>query len=588
MLKNFFRTMTKGDDEAATQASLNKMGTADAGFIIPRHRRPGISGSFNVRQAGGYDPMYSTAEEAKAATVLAGTKFVSVGLATFSFMKAVAPAYDNPAITTLPSLVGVDAKTLLMGASTIALVWGISKLDTAVMHSMRAKKAAQYAFTHYGIENSQALKNNLGALAFRLGISIGSLGITVPSLLVTSSQATIDQYSMDKINEGNNNAIVQFYRGKLTTVEDEIKRLIGVNVQIDKDILSINDEAREITYTEAQTKRLTFLQERLQTLEGQKNEQQAKRFAEEQVRDAALERIRQEREGVRGSIPGCRPEVPVAPICDAAMADHDDSLKRLETITAELERIGAEITAVQDERKVIEDAAKQATADRATADANLLTDLRKQKEENQTALKTQEEERVKVLDYNTHAKNDPRFITYNPDMTDRLDAYVEYMQNEANAMEWAWAGFIALMIASMELGVFALSASRNANPGEVRGYMAEMVKMREAASELNKSMSTIHNQDEETMDEAKASHGNQKYVFDAYQELFAKKVAEAMQDPNFNADLFKDIMSKLNEYRFKTDAGNDRDNEEIIIDPHTVNGTGHAQAKGAAPGPTPS
>lgn len=565
-----------------THDNLRSIGTADAGFVIPHNRQGGSISRFLVGQSGGYDPQYYTSGEAKATTVLAAAKFASVSLATYSFMKAVSPAFDNQAITSLPSMAGTDAKHLLMGASAAALWWGISKLDTAVMHNMRAQKAAKYALNHFGVENPDALKRNFAGLMFRFGISAGSLGITVPALLATSSEATIDKYIQDKIYNDNNSEIVEMYQGRLATVESEIERLTGLRVQFDQDILGITTDARQMTYTEEQTTRLAFLRSRLQALEAQKAEQQQRQEEEERTRDAAQSRMEQERVGTRGSVAG------EGPLFLEAQGDRDDANRRLETINAALTRINGDIGTVQGEMDGIENAARAANNAQIAANQRLLEDLRRQKEETQTALDAQITERERVQDVNGLASADPRFIHFNPDMTERLDAYVEYMQNEANPMEWSWAAFVAIMIASMELGVFALSASRNANPGEVRGYMADMVKSREAAGEFSKSMMRMHLQGEAHMEGEKVAHGKKKYVLAEDEALFKETLEKAKNDPEFREKVLKDIMVMFEQHRLKNEDGHDADDIAMGgVDPHKLNGSSELRSNGrsAEPGP---
>lgn len=223
---------------------------ADETLVIDKSDRAWWPTRFMLGQAGGYDSQYYTASEAKSATAMAAAKFVSVSFATYAFMKAVNPAFNSEAIQNLPSINGIDPKLIATGVAATALWWGISKLDTAVLHNMRSSKAAKEVFNEFGIDNEDAKKRNIPGYLLRLGISVGSLGITIPALMVTVSEDTIDQYLLETRYNEPNNAIVEEYRGRLETVEEVIARLTASRASLQTNLTELEETGRVVTPTQ--------------------------------------------------------------------------------------------------------------------------------------------------------------------------------------------------------------------------------------------------------------------------------------------------------------------------------------------------
>jgi hypothetical protein len=522
----------------ALTASKSDIGTADAALIVAEERRGGALSRFMVTQAGGYDPQYYTADEAKAATVLAAAKFASVSFATYSFMKAVYPAFESHAIKTLPAIAGVDPKFIVAGGVAGALWWGISKLDTAVMHNMRAEKTARYAATT--LNQRSVRQSNWSGLLFRFGISAGSLGISIPALLVTASEGTINEYIKKNTNEANT-VIVAEQQEKLNAADKLLADLRARGVTLQTDLLQL--QATEGAVPDAERKRLEALAATITTLEQQKDEQAALRLREEQIRDEAQSRIAQETNGTRGSTAGC------GPLCKTAEADRDDALRRMETIDATVARLDAGIARANYDIAAINsrmEGVKQAhSAETETRRALLGQELA----DNKTATAAQEALVASLSDINALAAQDPRFKQLNPDLAEQVDAYIHYMMNDANTLEWSRAGFMALMIVCMELGVFALAASRPVGSGEMRAYLASVLKMREAEEAFNNTLETRQLRNTAGIDGERIALEKRTQIRKLDSERFTAALTSLRENPGEQQQAIDDILAVMDSLR---------------------------------------
>lgn len=530
---------------ASLNVSKNDIGSADAALIVDKEKRGGFWSRFLVSQSGGYDPQYYTQDEAKSTTVLAAAKFASVTLATYSLMKAVYPAFENQAITTLPSIYGVDAKHILTGAAAGALWWGISKLDTAVMHSMRSQKAGKYVAEQFNIDHGSSHKTAWSGLLFRFGISAGSLGISIPALLITASEGTINDYIRRNTNDINA-PIVAEYQERLNTVDTYIAELRGQGTSLQTALLDL--QTFSSTITEAQRRRLDDLSNLMASLQRQKEQEDARRLEQIRIRDEAIARINQERDGTRGSVPGCRPEARVAPICDAAMADRDDANRSIETIDSTLARINASISETRTEIAGINQQIEIANQARIFELERQRANINEQLSGIQAEIETQTAVRAGVADVNTLAAQDPRYKPFNPDLAEQVDAYIEYMQNEANILDWSRAGFTALMIICMELGVFALASSRQLSPGELRGHLAEAIKSREAGNVYKNILQLQKLKEEVGTDDGIASLKKKRRIMQIDEQNFETALEKLRNDPDLKNQAFEEVLKAYREF----------------------------------------
>lgn len=524
------------------KSNVNSSPFADEDLVINKEDRAWWPTRWLLGHAGGYDPQYYTASEARSSTTMAAAKFVSVSFATFAFMKAVNPAFNNEAIQNLPSIGGIDPKVLATGVVASGLWWGISKLDTEVIHGMRSSRAAREAYKKFNLGTKDSTKTPLSGIFLRAGISLGSLGITIPALMVTASEDTIDQYLLKTRYNGPNNAIIQEYQGDLQTIEDRIKELTGSRAILQTSLTELQGIDRSAT--PAQTAQLETLTARLATLTQQKAEEETKLREQEQARDLAIDRIRQEREGIRGSVPGCRPEAPVAPICDAAMADRDLANRQITTIRTVITRYNNQIASINTDINNINAAIVQQGRDsRATVERERTT-LSSQIESLTTQISEEGTRRANASDVNGLAKADPRYRHFNPDLSEQFEGYVEYMRHEAHPLEWGRTAAIALIIMCLELGVFGLAASRKLNAGEMRGYLADLAKSEQAIDtfkEIKDKLALEGEAEEGRYAEIRREITKEKLKA----EIFEKALEEARSNPEILNRAIDDVIAEL-------------------------------------------
>lgn len=526
------------------QASSNVM--ADETFIIPEQDRGNAWTRFMVTQAGGYDPQYYNKQEAKSTTVLAAAKFVSVSMATYAFMKAVAPAFESEALSTLPTVGNADPRLILAGGVAAGFWWGVSKLDTAVMHSMRAQKASKYLADNLRV-NIKGREGSFTSTMFRLGISAGALGITIPALLVTASEDTINQYIQDK-NNIDNAPIIEEYQEQFDSVNDYI-------IQLQDNLTTLQTSLEQLQrpdafVTDIQQRRINFLNAQLERLQSQEIEQQERLAEQEALRDAAESRIRQELDGTRGSEAGAGPDY------RNAVQDRDDALRVIGTIQSSLDTITGNIEDSETELADINAAIIQATESRREDVIAQQEALERQVETAERQLTTQLTIRETLSDVTGLAEADPRYNQFNPDLAEQVHAYVDYMTEEANPLEWSRAGFMALIIISLELGVFALSSSRRVNAGEVRGYLADVAKSEEAADLYHQIVEgRLAKKQDDTMNSLELI--KKRETMEAQMKIHKQALKEFKENPERLAEALDKIERFWDEMNQKADKAND-------------------------------
>lgn len=522
------------------QSSQNDIGTSDAHLIVPKSKQAGLITRALISHAGGYDPQYYTKDEAKSATVLAAAKFASVTLATYSFMKAVYPAFESSAIRALPSIGSLDTKYLLAGTAAGALWWGISKLDTAVMHEMRAQKAAKHAATALGVKAEGHDKSTWPGLMFRFGISAGSLGISIPALLVTSSEGTINDYIRRSTNQTNAPVIVE-YQERLTNAERYLAELRNRVSSLQN--MLVDASPIEQSMTEMQRKRLEDLSNLISNLQRQKEQEEANRLEQIRLRDAAISRAEQEAAGTRGSRPGR------AQLWANAIADRDDAIRVIGTIDASLARISERVAETNSEIAQITSQAEERNQQRQGEIDRQRPTIQAQLERVQAEVRAQSLIRDSLADVGRLASQDPRYKNFNPDLAEQVGAYMTYMREEANALDWSRAGFMALMIICMELGVFALASSRKLSPGEVRGYLAELIKTQEAGNTFKRLIENQNTKAAYKLDDETINLGKQVRVTEVDAAIFEDTLARIKADPELRAQVFDDVAAMLHKRR---------------------------------------
>lgn len=540
----------KNDD--ALRVSKGTIGSADERLIMDESDQPGWWSRFLIGQAGGYHPQYYKKDEVEDTTRMAVLKFASVSLATYSFTKAVSPALNSDFIQSLPSVYDVDPKIVLMGTTAGVFWWGLSELDKAVLHNMRSHKAAVAVAEKSGVSPKRnGVASAAMGVALRYGVSIGSLAITIPALLVTVAEGDIDEYQRAKIKENYNNPIIEEYQTGITKATTEIGRIDGLLTQNNERLLALDTNNSNLTYTEEQLARRKSLNEQLASIEAQIEQQESSRLQELSNIDQANARIKQEREGTRNSIPGCRPEVPYAPMCDAAMADRDDALARLKTINEIISDLTEKIGDINSELSEISRLAQEALRLRKGSEETLRTNIQLQIDELELSKETQEKFISPEKTAADLAQEDPRWVDYNPALFDRVAGFQEYMQKEANFFQWLSAGAIALIITSMELGVFTLAASRKASPGEIRGYRAQDLRSAEAERIYQKEFSKNNLEDEVSLDPIELEIRNRRKLVEAQEEARDRLIRKAMEEAGIEKGMYTDIVADLQEIRYK-------------------------------------
>ncbi len=518
-------------------AACGELFLAGAELVIDAKFRASRFGQFMLRQAGGYDPQYYTKEEAKSASTLAAAKFASASMATFSFMKAVAPAFDSHAVQTMPRIGDViDPKYALMVGTAGFVWWAISKLDTAVIHAMRARRTAMLvAQKNAKLQNDGSLSVNKWGLMFRIGISAASLGITLPALLVTTSETTINQKIRDKLNHENASILTQ-QQGRLDELDGNISKLRARLAELQGTLVNLQNPGAAAS--DIQRKRIEALQAQLQDAARKKSEQDAQMAELEKKRDEAQARMRQEEMGTRGSVAGKKSKYM------AAEADYEDTLRAMATVRAGMDRRGSEEKTAQAELDKINTSIARATEDGKEDIANRKDDIRRQIEDVRKDLQKQQTVRESLADIEGQASRDPSYKKFNPDMAEQVSAYIQYMRNDANVMEWSRAAFMSLMIVCLELGVFAMAASRPVNAGEMRGYLANALKSREAQEAY---ASVMANMDDAA--DTKAWDRKKRRIEMSDMAMFEEVLTEMEKDPNLRARIQREILHGFEQLR---------------------------------------
>ncbi len=514
----------------------------DSSFIVPREQQPGFIGRFMINQAGGFPSKYYTKDDTVAATRMVGLKFASVSLATFSAMKMLEPAFNSDLIQSLPPIGTVDPKLILMGGVGAFTWWGISKIDTAVIHQLRSQKAAEITKRQTGSCIPGSDKPSYSDYFTRLGISFGSLIISVPILNMTIAEEKIDKALLDRLSIPNN-AIIEEYKGKLTTVEDEIKRLTGLKATLGENLRNIDEDNDEISYTDAQAKRLEVLKQQETAFETRKTELLIELEKEERNRIEAEQRIRNETQGVKGSVAGC--EVGKSPLCQDAIADRDDALQQIERIKASIDAVTNQNKAVLDEMEVIENTAIEALKREQMAESELRRNIASQLEVIESDLTKQRAEKPQVEKFNELAQADPRYQHFKPDFSTRAEAYYNEVITKANPIEWAGILGLTLMITCAELAVFLSSARRPANSSEVNAYKANMAKIDASKIIYERTMELVGLHADIGMDDNIVDMRHEKRVREEAEKIFESAMETALQDPELLDEKIAELKEKL-------------------------------------------
>lgn len=519
-----------------------EMGRADAALIIDEAYRAKGWAKFLVSHSGGYDAQYYTHDEAKAATILSAMKFLSVSAATYAFMKAVGTAFESKIVTSIPSIGGVDPKLILMGGTAGILWWGLSKMDTAVMHGMRARKTARHVKEAYEIGSGDDEKNISGIL-FRYGVSAASLGITVPALLITVSEGVVNNHLKARYDRANA-PIIEEYKGRLKTVDDYIAELRTSSSRLQTQLSQI--QVTEVMVSEGQRQRLDILTRQLISFKAEKVKQEEQLIKEQVIRDEAIAKLEQEAKGTRGSKRG------EGPLWGSAVSDRDDALRRIKTIEDIIARLGTNINTATEEITSINQQISEANQKRQEEITRQRANIQKQIDDLTIKSKEQTVEREKYADINALAAQDPRFKAFNPGLAEQIDGYIEYMTTQANELDLSRAGFAVLLIVCIELGVFALSAWRRVNPGEIRGYLAELIKSEQAGNAYNKIRARQTLEEETLTDDDAVLLKQKRDVMRQEAELFQKTLSEMMSDPVMKQrmqDRIAEILDEINPHK---------------------------------------
>lgn len=547
-IKDLFNRTNK--DQKPLSASQEALRNADASLIVAPEQQPGPIGRFMIRQAGGYDPKYYTSGEAKEASLLVGLKFASVSLATYSVMKMIEPGFQTSTITTIPEIGNIDPRIILVSGATVLAWWGISKLDTAVMHNIRARRVEEDV--KLNIPSLQIPKQKIGFPDYvaRLGVSLGSLVISLPALLVTTSQESIDQYIKSELLE-KNRPVLEEYETSLENIQARIQDYKDKRTKIEESITVLGEKSTDPVYTSDQSNRLTTLRKEIEGLEAERKQYLEEKQEEQRKKNDAEVRIIQETEGIRGSIPGCEPGR--SPLCQEAIADRDDAARQIALIDSLIAAVNTQIININTEVKNIDDAAVKAREQLNSADDTRRAGLNAEIISLNELISKDETDLKAVLNPQELAQKDVRYIHFNPDMTARGRVFVEQVLKEANPLELLAMAGLTLMIASAELGVFFSARSRPANMGEKRAYLAELVKTRTANEIYDQAVERIKLISEGSVDEDIVQLRQRVRVLEQNEDLFKESMEQMKNDPEFREKILKEVLKDAERYRYKSE-----------------------------------
>jgi len=529
------------DESIKTERNISQF--ADEDLIVDKDYQPSWFRRFLLKQAGGFDSKYYTQSEAKSASFYAVLKFGSVTFATLAFMKAIYSIFSAEVIQNLPDFFGISAESLIAVFAACGIWWIISTLDTSVIHAMRSSKAAEEAYQEYKIGTESSLRMSLSSLFLRIGVSVGGLIITIPAILVFVSQNTTDQYLKREVYEPHNNEIIEEYKGRLDAFDEGLLALKQSRDSAQKKLTELKIENASVTV--AQKSSLENLSSRLSVISTQKTKEENSLREQERKRDLADDRIRQEREGIRGSLAGCRPEVPRAPNCDAAMADRDLAKKQIATIRIAIGRYDNEIAVINKQIDAINAAILQQGKDLITNVEKERASLIQQIRNLDKTISVEEKTRERISDVNKAATDDLRFKHFNPDLSERFAGYLQYMQKEANLIEWGTALGFVMMIICIELGVFVAAATVDANAGEVRAYMGRIARMDQAA-DLFREARERQNLENELNESSYAEIRQKLEIAQLKDEIFQKALEKVRNDPALVEEAIDHIIATLN------------------------------------------
>jgi hypothetical protein len=351
-------------------------------------------------------------------------------------------------------------------------------------------------------------------------------------------------------------------------------------IQLETNLTALQTTLKELqrpdsSVTTIQKNRIDFLNAQLKRFQTREIEQREKLAAQEIIRDEALARIQQERDGTRGSAAGCRPEVRNAPNCDEAMADRDDAFRRMRTIQLELNRIANNIKDAETELSEINAAVIQNTENRREDIVAQRKSLEAQIKIIEGQLKTQLPIRENRKDVAGLAKVDPRYNQFNPDLAEQVDAYVDYMGEEANPLEWSRAGFMALIIISLEMGVFALASSRRVNAGEVRGYLADVAKSEEAADLYHQIVENrFAKKQDDTLNSLEML--KKREIMEAHMDIHKQALRQIKENPDMLQAELDQVMNVWESMRMKANDNAPEDSPEAQAQKPKTPGNGPA------------
>jgi hypothetical protein len=514
MIRQFQKTLSRIFESARTGANPGPAQNdqsyrgADNGFVVPEEARGGSLSKFLLEHAGGYAHKYYTREDAKQATMLAGTKFLSVSFATFSFMKAVQPAFDS---------INPDMRGYFTALAAGGMWWGISKLDTAVLHNVLANRAEKLARAESPELRDHQAGTAWPGIALRIGISASSLGISIPALLVATSLHTVNA------DIRNNSPAIQQYEERVANNDRAITAMRA----------RLSDLQRQLTITQSPDGALTSEQRariaELTTLQQQAAAEQRQRQQDleqaEQRRDEAAARMAQEERGTHGAIPGKHTKYYEA-LTDKENAERDMARARtaISRLQAGVERASAESTQMRSQSNPSD------TAQRPDI-AMLAQTLQQQISQVSNDLDRQLAQQKAFKNTNHVSPQDPRYSALHPDLPQQFQAYQSFMMTKATPLDWSLQIFLATFFISAELGVFALASTRKLNGGDMNGYRAQITNLNASRHIAKRTRQIEELHTELRMDEELVSLNRAKAVTSAADKLFDDQVKKVMSDP---------------------------------------------------------
>lgn len=520
---------------------------ADAALIVDPENQPGIWGKFMLQQSGGGDPHYYTKGEANRASALVGLKFASVSLATYSFMKMVAPAFHSGSILHVPSLGNVDTRMILMGTASGLVFWMIAKLDTVVMSNIRTRRIAEEIKAEKPDASGTIQKAGFFDYASRLGISFGSLMISVPALLVTAAQPDLEKSIRDELYTNNNKSIVEEYQDNLSTIEKEIKRLVTLRVNLESQERKIDTEGNNLTYSEDQLARKSELEKTLLEAEKRLVDQQTARIDLMKIINSYETESVYQNHGLNGAIAGKGQEY------YTALANLESTQRDVAIIDTDIVIIKDQILNIKSDVDNIYNSALENFDRQKSSEDNLRENLKTQIDQINTDIEKQEVLRQGAQNPTGNAENDPRYQNYSPDMASLSREYVERVLKNADPITLIGIAGLTLMIAAAELGVFVAARTRKVSVGEKKSYYADMIKSRSSADIYDRAMERIKIVAEGSVDEELVHLRQKVRILEQNEGLFKDALEQMKNDPEFREKILKEVLKDAERYRYKSE-----------------------------------